>query len=80
MILRTMFEIAAGPGTITALIVASVFAFAGYTMTSLTYGADASHVVWNSIKGFVFGVWLGYTPFVLYTLFRLLLLNGSDSH
>lgn len=67
-IAETLAKIAAGPGTIIALLCGVLAGFAAWAMASLSHGSTPVLSAWIGIKGFVFGIWLTYTPFAVWSL------------
>ena len=70
-IIEAMLRIASGYGTITAIVAAVVFAFLGYVGGSLTHGVSQPEAIWYAVKGFVFGSWIAFTPFAVWSLLRM---------
>lgn len=62
---------ASGPGTVFSIVIGSICVFAGYAGSSLSYGAN--HHCLAGLKGFMFGIWVGFSPFAFYAMFKWML-------
>ena len=76
-LLKVMLVIAAGPGASFALFCAVVFGSIGFAGASLTEGVSQWGVGNAVFKGAFFGAWIGFMPFAIYSVVRLLLLGDA---
>jgi hypothetical protein len=72
-LVETLLRIASGPGAITAILCGAACGFLGWLGSGLSHGSTPWDLYSWAIRGFVAGTWLGFTPFAIWSLAKMVL-------